>query len=188
MTQERYIRWFKDLRMSDTPLVGGKTSSLGELYAVLSSEGILVPNGFGVTATAYRDALDDAGAWDKLRQLVGGLEKVSVGEVSMRAAEARAIVYRATGTDVLRRQIASSYRRLEEEYGRDVSVAVRSSATAEDLPDASFAGQHDSFSTSAARRPCSRPAGNVSRPFSPTGHRLPIDNGFDHSRSPCRWR
>lgn len=145
MIQKDYIRWFKDLRMTDGALVGGKTSSLGELYAVLSSEGVNVPNGFGVTAAAYRDALAGAGAWAPLRRLLDDLDKAGVGDVAKCAAAARDIVYRATGTDALRRQIASAYRQLELEYGSGVSVAVRSSATAEDLPDASFAGQHDSF-------------------------------------------
>ncbi|HUJ02147.1 MAG TPA: phosphoenolpyruvate synthase [Rhizomicrobium sp.] len=142
---QNYIRWFKDLRMSDVALVGGKTASLGELYAVLTAEGLCVPNGFGITAQAYRDALDQSNAWPRLKALLAGLDKAGVRELAKRAHEARRIVYRATGGAALRGQIAKAYRELEREYGRNVSVAVRSSATAEDLPTASFAGQHDSF-------------------------------------------
>ncbi|HUO94388.1 MAG TPA: phosphoenolpyruvate synthase [Rhizomicrobium sp.] len=142
---QAYVRWFEDLRLEDVPLVGGKTASLGELFGALTAEGLNVPNGFGVTAKAYTDALTRAGAWDTLRSLIGGLDKAGVATLQKRAAEARAIVYRATDMDDLRAEIAAGYRALEYEYGRSVSVAVRSSATAEDLPDASFAGQHDSF-------------------------------------------
>lgn len=140
-----YIRWFKDLRMKDVPRVGGKTASLGELYAVLTAEGLNVPNGFGVTAEAYRDALAGADAWEKLNVLLKDLDKADVHVLAKNAAVARDIVYKATGTDALREQVAAAYRKLEQEYGTNVSVAVRSSATAEDLPNASFAGQHDSF-------------------------------------------
>ena len=142
---ESYIRWFEDLRLKDVPLVGGKTASLGELYGALTAEGLNIPNGFGITAKAYTEALTRAGAWDELRTLIDGLEKASVETLEKHAAEAREIVYRATDMKDLRSEIAAGYRALEYEYGRNVSVAVRSSATAEDLPNASFAGQHDSF-------------------------------------------
>lgn len=140
-----YIRQFKELRMSDIPLVGGKTASLGEMYNALSPKGIDVPDGFAVTASAYRDALHRAGAWGELNRLLEGLSTAAVPDLAKRAASAREIVYRATGTDDIRDQIFDAYRRLELQYGRNLSVAVRSSATAEDLPNASFAGQHDSF-------------------------------------------
>ena len=145
MENKAYIRWFRELGMKDVPLVGGKTASLGELYTALTPKGMNVPNGFAVTAKAYRDALSQAGAWDRLRGLVEGLDKASVEELSSRAEAARALVYQATGTEEIRRQLAQAYRDLEKQYGRHVPVAVRSSATAEDLPNASFAGQHDSY-------------------------------------------
>src|SRR6516165_2286244 len=139
------IRWFKDIRLEDVPLVGGKTASLGELYSALSPQGVRVPNGFAVTAKAYRDALSNAGAWEKLRALLDGVDKRRIVDLAKRAAEARAIVYAATDRDDLRREVEQAYRLLEQEYGANVAVAVRSSATAEDLPTASFAGQHESF-------------------------------------------
>ncbi len=143
--ENNYIRWFESLTMRDVPLVGGKTASLGELYTALAPKGINVPNGFGITADAYRGALDHLGAWGQLCRLLEGLYKSNIHDLSGRAASAREIVYRATGTPELRNQVGAAYRRLEEEYGKNVAVAVRSSATAEDLPNASFAGQHDSF-------------------------------------------
>lgn len=140
-----YVRWFGELRSEDVALVGGKNSSLGELYSALSSQGVKVPNGFALTATAYRDALDASGSWDRLGVLLKDLGKDDIGRLAQNAAAARALVYAATGTSKLRAEIAKAYERLEAQYGAGVAVAVRSSATAEDLPTASFAGQHDSF-------------------------------------------
>ncbi len=145
MPNQSYIRWFRDLGMRDVPLVGGKTASLGELYAQLTPKGLRVPNGFAVTADAYREALDDADAWTELRKLLKSIPSNDVHALAQHAAAARRIVHRATGTQYLRDQIGQAYRELQEQYGRNVSVAVRSSATAEDLPNASFAGQHESF-------------------------------------------
>ncbi|MFZ3033488.1 MAG: phosphoenolpyruvate synthase [Parvibaculum sp.] len=145
MTKQNYIRWFKDIGVDDVDLVGGKTSSLGELYNNLSKARVRVPNGFALTAAAYRDALDKAEAWKKLKPLLAGLAKVDTRTLARNAAKARQIVYEATGTDEIKDQIAQAYMALENQYGRNVPVAVRSSATAEDLPTASFAGQHESF-------------------------------------------
>ena len=104
-----------------------------------------VPNGFALTAASYRDALRAGGADDELRKLLAGLDKRRIADLAKRAAKARAIVFAATDRDELRREVTQAYRQLEQEYGRGVAVAVRSSATAEDLPNASFAGQHESF-------------------------------------------
>jgi len=139
------VRWFATVRLKDVPLVGGKNASLGELYGVLGEAGVRVPDGFALTADAYRDALTAAGAWPRLRTLLDGLDVTDVALLTQRAKEARRIVYDATGSDALRQDIAESYRVLESEYGQNVAVAVRSSATAEDLPTASFAGQHESY-------------------------------------------
>jgi pyruvate,water dikinase len=145
MTAQTYIRWFGEIGMKDVPLVGGKTASLGELYTALTPKGILIPNGFAITAEAYRKALSEADAWDPLRKLLTFIPQGDVRTLSLHATSARKIVHRATGIPELRSQIGAAYRELEKEYGSNVSVAVRSSATAEDLPDASFAGQHESF-------------------------------------------
>jgi pyruvate,water dikinase len=141
MASDDGVRWFSDIRLRDVAVVGGKNASLGELYSVLSHQGVRVPNGFALTAQSYRDALTAAGAWDRLRQLLQELDKTRIDRLARCAAEARAIVFDATGTDRLRHDITESYRQLESQHGTDVAVAVRSSATAEDLPTASFAGQ-----------------------------------------------
>jgi len=140
-----YLRWFKDIRLEDVPLVGGKNASLGELYRELNSQHVEVPNGFALTVRAYYDALKSAGAWATLHALLDDLDISNMPSLAERAEKARQLVYRATGGDVLRQQIVSAYRQLEAQYGAGVAVAVRSSATAEDLPTASFAGQHESY-------------------------------------------
>ncbi len=145
MTQTRYVRWFNELRLVDVPLVGGKNASLGELYAACAAEGVRVPNGFALVAAAYREALAGAGAEAKLRALLDGLDLTNMAVLSERAAAARKIVYEATGGQELRRQIIDAYGKLQAENGVGCAVAVRSSATAEDLPNASFAGQHESY-------------------------------------------
>ena len=126
MVAQSNILWFRDIHLSDVAVVGGKNASLGELYSVLSGQGIRVPNGFALTAHSYRDALTAAGAWDKLHQLLDGLDKTRVDILAKCAAQAREIVFQAAGTEHLRQEIAGAYRTLEGEYGTDVAVAVRS--------------------------------------------------------------
>ena len=181
MPVQNYVRWFRDIRVDDVPLVGGKNASLGELYSTLSGAGVRVPNGFALTASSYRDALTSVGAYDKLHRLLDGLGKTDVELLAKRAAEARQIVYEATAGDALRQQIVDAYRKLEQEYGADLAVAVRSSATAEDLPNASFAGQHDSFlhihGEADVFEACRRCYASI---FTDRAIVYRLDNGFDH--------
>lgn len=141
----RYIRFFEQLSIEDIPLVGGKNASLGEMYRELMPQGIRVPNGFAITAEAYREMLDQANAWDDLHQALDGLDADDVQDISRRGARAREIIYAAGLPDDLKLQIIAAYHKLQQEYGPEMSLAVRSSATAEDLPDASFAGQQDTY-------------------------------------------
>jgi pyruvate,water dikinase len=140
-----YIRWFDELGLEDVPLVGGKNASLGEMYRELTAQGVQVPNGFATTAQAFRDALTAAGVWDELHRLLDGLDKRAVERLAEVGARCREIVYAAGLPEAVRDQILAAYRRLGAQYGAELSLAVRSSATAEDLPTASFAGQHDTF-------------------------------------------
>ena len=145
MTNSSYVRWFGDLGVEDVPLVGGKNASLGELYSELVPRGVLVPNGFAITADAYRTLLTASHSWDELHGLLDDLDQTDLTTLAQRARRAREIVYEASLPDELRLEILAAYHRLQAEYGPELSVAVRSSATAEDLPTASFAGQHESF-------------------------------------------
>jgi len=145
VTSSATVRWFRDIRATDLPSVGGKNASLGEMVSALSGQGVKVPDGFALTADVYRAALAASGAWPKLAALLDGIGADDVNRLARAAAEARAVVYAATGTDQIRTMLVENYRKLEAMYGVRVAVAVRSSATAEDLPTASFAGQHDSF-------------------------------------------
>jgi pyruvate,water dikinase len=176
-----YIRSFLEIGLDDVGLVGGKTASLGELYSVLASEGVAVPNGFAITADAYRDALSQGGVADKLHRLLDGIDKRNIKQLANTAAKAREIIYEAIDTRVLREQIVVAYRQLEREAGTGVAVAVRSSATAEDLPNASFAGQHESFlnvrGAKALFEACRRCFASI---FTDRAISYRIDNGFDH--------
>lgn len=142
MTSYRYIRRFAEVGIQDVPLVGGKNASLGEMYRELTGTGVRVPNGFAILASAYREVLDAAGAWPRLRALLDGIDPADVTTLAGRAAEARAIVREAPIPAGMAQEIQQAYEELVAEYGPSLSVAVRSSATAEDLPNASFAGQH----------------------------------------------
>lgn len=181
MVTTNYVRWFSDIRLGDLALVGGKNASLGELYSTLSKQGVRVPNGFALTAEAYRDALTAAKAWERLHQLLDNLDKRNVDVLAKRATEAREIVYKATATGPLREQIDRAYRQLETEYRTSVAVAVRSSATAEDLPSASFAGQHESFlNVSGADELFEACRHCFASIFTDRAISYRVDNGFDH--------
>jgi pyruvate,water dikinase len=176
-----YVRTFGEISVADVPLVGGKNASLGEMYRELASQGVKVPNGFAITADAYRAMLDAAGAWDQLHEALDGLDPADVADLSRRAKAAREAVYGAGLPAELAEEILSSYHRLQEQYGTDVSVAVRSSATAEDLPQASFAGQHETYlnvkgdhSLLDAVRHC------FASLFMDRAVHYRIDQGFDH--------
>ncbi len=140
-----YIRWFSETSAADVPLVGGKNASLGEMVRELGAQGVRVPNGFAVAAQAYRDVLEQAGAWQGLHDALDGLDVKDVDDLARRAQRAREIVQAAPLPAGLVAEIAAAYTRLQAEYGETLTLAVRSSATAKDLPTASFAGQHETF-------------------------------------------
>ena len=180
-SEPRYIRWFEELGVGDVAEVGGKNASLGELYRELTPMGVNVPNGFAITASAYRDTLDAAGVWERLATLMGGVDKADVGDLAVRARMARELVYSSPFPETLRAQIVEAYQALVDEYGPELSVAVRSSATAEDLPTASFAGQHETFlNIHGAERvveACRRCYASL---FTDRAVSYRIDKGFDH--------
>ncbi|WP_298171597.1 phosphoenolpyruvate synthase [Acidithiobacillus sp.] len=177
----RYIRFFKDIRIEDVPLVGGKNASLGEMYRELSPQGVKVPNGFAITGEAYRYLLDQAGAWSALRNALDGLDPTNVTDLARRGARAREIIYSAPLPADLQAEILTAYAELRKEYGEALSVAVRSSATAEDLPTASFAGQQDTYLNISGETTlldaCHRCFASL---FTDRAIHYRVDQGFDH--------
>ncbi|HEY9129504.1 MAG TPA: phosphoenolpyruvate synthase [Sulfurovum sp.] len=141
----QYIKWFNELGIEDVDLVGGKNSSLGEMYQNLTQEGIRIPNGFAITAEAYRMILQSNGAWEKLHTELDDLDPDNVVQLQERGKRCREIIHNCILPDQIVDEIRKGYEALKAEYGDSVSLAVRSSATAEDSPEASFAGQNESY-------------------------------------------
>ena len=181
MTGPKYIRFFDEFGIEDVPLVGGKNASLGEMYQKLSHQGIRVPNGFATTADAYRYTLERAGAYEALHDVLDDLDPNDVTDLAIRAKRAREIVYGAEIPPDLSSEIIDGYRRLQKQYGETLSLAVRSSATAEDLPTASFAGQQDTFLNVRGEESlidaCRRCFASL---FTDRSIHYRIDQGFDH--------
>jgi len=142
---DAYVLWFDEIGIEDVPLVGGKNASLGEMFRNLTPKGVPIPNGFAVTARGYRHLLDSSGAMDTIRSILKGLDTHDMDNLMERGSRIRSLIRGLEFPRDLRESVASAYRRLEDMYGTNVDVAVRSSATAEDLPDASFAGQQETY-------------------------------------------
>jgi pyruvate,water dikinase len=177
-----FIKWFREIRLGDVAQVGGKTASLGELYGELGAAGVRVPDGFAVTADAYRALLDGNGLRDRLGAILKGVTGEDVTALATAGAELRRLVESAPLPSGLEGAIVSAYRTLAREAGADQpAVAVRSSATAEDLPQASFAGQHESFlgvhGEAALLTACRRCFASI---FTDRAIVYRIQNGFDH--------
>jgi len=141
----KYIRFFSDLTNQDTAEVGGKNASLGEMISILEPKGVRIPAGFATTAAAYNEYLDHNGLRNKLTELFNNLDKKEFKNLKQTGKKARDLIMKGEFPKELAQNIKEAYKTLEEKEEALTSVAVRSSATAEDLPEASFAGQHDSF-------------------------------------------
>lgn len=141
-----WIRWLSEIALKHVPIVGGKTASLGEMYNELTPKGIRIPNGFAITAQGYWDYLDAHKLRETLGDLLAGTKLSSGQELSDKAYKARQRILSSPLPQALEKEILASYRELSRESGEsDTDVAVRSSATAEDLPEASFAGQQETY-------------------------------------------
>ncbi|MCD6526049.1 MAG: phosphoenolpyruvate synthase [Desulfuromonas sp.] len=179
--QAKYIRFFDELTIDDVPLVGGKNASLGEMYRELIPKGVKIPNGFAITAAAYRYVLDQGDARAQLHAALDGLHPEDMDELARCGALARDIVYNAGLPADLQQEILAAYHKLQQEYGSEMSVAVRSSATAEDLPTASFAGQQDTYlninGDDAVLDACRRCFASL---FTNRAIHYRVDQGFDH--------
>lgn len=142
----KYIKFFKELNNKDVPLVGGKNASIGEMFQELVPVGIKVPNGFAITSEAYWYLLDSGGIKEKIIDLLKDVDVTEIDVLKTRSKKIRELIFGTPFPANLRDEIFEAYRILSAEYGmKEADVAVRSSATAEDLPDASFAGQQDTY-------------------------------------------
>jgi pyruvate, water dikinase len=142
---ESNVRWFADLGLGDLEQVGGKNASLGEMVSHLSDLGVRVPDGFATTAEAFHRFIGDTGLAERISGLLAGLDTDDTRALAATGKEIREAVVGQPFPEDLEADIRSAYERLVSEAGGEASFAVRSSATAEDLPDASFAGQQETF-------------------------------------------
>jgi pyruvate,water dikinase len=181
MKSSKYVMFFDEFGIEDVPVVGGKNASLGEMYQKLSDKGVRVPNGFATTADAYRYALEQTGAVKLLHEALDDLDPSDVLDLARRAKQAREIVYGAGLPDDFAAEIVAGYHQLQQEYGEDVRLAVRSSATAEDLATASFAGQQETFlnvhGEESLLDACRRCFASL---FTDRAIHYRVDQGFDH--------
>ena len=140
-----FVKWFEELGIDDVPLVGGKNASLGEIIQNLKAKGVEVPSGFAITAYAYKYTIEKAGIDKKIMEILSDLDTHDVKNLAERGEKIRNLIRNTSIPPELEEEIRKHYREMEKRYGENVDVAVRSSATAEDLPDASFAGQQETF-------------------------------------------
>lgn len=175
------IRNFSEIHLEDIALVGGKNASLGEMFSQLSSKGINVPDGFAVTSKGYWDFLNENSLVPQLKEILSQLNLSTFENLSEVGLRARTLLLNATFPKRLSEDIKTAYEQLEQRSGIKVSLAVRSSATAEDLPTASFAGQQESYlNVQGAENliaACHRCYASL---FTDRAIKYRVDNGFDH--------
>ena len=178
---DSFIKWFADISIDDVPLVGGKNASLGEMFRELADKGVQVPDGFAITADAFRHFILQAGIDARIRGILADLDTSDVRDLGARGHAARQAILDATLPDDLQARIVSAYRRLQGSQASPLDVAVRSSATAEDLPDASFAGQQETYlnvhGTASLLETCKRCFASL---FTDRAISYRVDKGFDH--------
>jgi len=177
------ILWFEEIGIEDVPLVGGKNASLGEMYRELTPRGVRVPNGFAITAAAYHEFVEHSGVATRLRDILTGLDTSDIADLQRRGLAARQAILDAELPESLRTAILDAYAKLSEGLAAPADVAVRSSATAEDLPDASFAGQQETYlnvqGPSALLAACKRCFASL---YTDRAISYRVDKGFDDLR------
>jgi pyruvate, water dikinase len=178
-----YIRWFREIGIEDVSLVGGKTASLGEMFRELAPKGVKVPDGFAITAQAYRAFLREANLDRKIDNWLGGLDTKNLDALRNCGATIREAILSAPLPADLNAEILGAYDALRKSGDESSGVAVRSSATAEDLPDASFAGQQETYLNVRGHHAlidaCRRCFASL---FTDRAISYHADKGFDHSK------
>ena len=179
----KFIKWFSEINIHDIPLVGGKNASLGEMYRELTPKGVKVPNGFAITAVGYRQFLGEAKLDDKIMAILSGLDTRDVNNLRQRGSQIRHAILAAELPHDLEAEILSAYDSFKGRQLHPTDVAVRSSATAEDLPNASFAGQQETYLNVqghlALLEACKRSFASL---FTDRAISYRVDQGFDHSK------
>jgi len=178
----KYLRFFKDISIGDVPQVGGKNASLGEMFRTLTPKGINLPNGYSTTADSYFHFLDSADIREEITQVLEGLDVNDVADLQKRGAAVREIILNAKLPEDFENEIRTGYKDLCDQLGfEDVVVAVRSSATAEDLPNASFAGQQETYlNISGVEHVVKSVHKCIASLFTDRAIVYRVENGFDH--------
>jgi pyruvate,water dikinase len=181
MKDDKMVLWFDELDLADIPQVGGKNASLGEMRRELIPEGVRIPDGYAVTANAYRYLLKSSGIAEQMKKILSDLDTHDMENLKNRGRQIRSLIYHSPFPKDLEDEIIAAYGKLCEEYGPDTDVAVRSSATAEDLPDASFAGQQETYlnvtGKEALLEACKKCFASL---FTDRAISYRVDKGFDH--------
>ena len=176
-----YIKKFEDLNIKDIPSVGGKNASLGEMIQKLTPKGVLIPSGFAVTADAYRYHLKENNLEAKIEKLLSKINRKKLQDFAKIGKSIRSLIEKATLPKDLQKEIIQAYKEMEKRYGKNCDVAVRSSATAEDLPEASFAGQQETYLNIHGEKKlldsCVKCFASL---FTDRAISYRIDHGFDH--------
>lgn len=178
----QFIKFFRELTIKDVPSVGGKNASLGEMYQKLTGQGVKVPNGFATTSEAYNHFMEQSGLKTKIHKILDGLDTRNVTDLGKRGEAVRKTIIAAKIPADFQAAIAKAYRELSQEYKvKEVDVAVRSSATAEDLPDASFAGQQETFLNIKGEKDLQIAVKRcIASLFTNRAISYRVDKGFDH--------
>lgn len=178
-----FVRWFREIGIDDVPTVGGKNASLGEMYRQLTPQGVNLANGFAITAEAYRYFLEATGLDQRIQALLIGLDTHDIANLQQRGRQIRHSMMAAELPRDLQEAILAAYEVLGEGTTEPLDVAVRSSATAEDLPDASFAGQQETYlnvqGDAALLDTCRRCFASL---FTDRAISYRVDKGFDHNK------
>jgi pyruvate,water dikinase len=181
MKDDKMVLWFDELALADIPQVGGKNASLGEMRRELIPKGVSIPDGYAVTANAYRYLLKSSGIAEQMKKILSDLDTHDMENLKNRGRQIRSLIYQSPFPKDLEAEILAAYGKLCEEYGPNTDVAVRSSATAEDLPDASFAGQQETYlnvtGKEALLEACKKCFASL---FTDRAISYRVDKGFDH--------
>lgn len=179
----RYIKTFAEIRLSDLSLVGGKNASLGEMFNALTPHGIRIPNGFAITADGYWAFLEHNGLTEKIQQLLTTLSPGNLEQLQQVGQTIRNLIINGQMPEALKHEISQAYALLEKQYQPMIEVAIRSSATAEDLPGASFAGQQETYLNISGDRNIIHTTKRVfASLFTNRAISYRIDKGFEHDK------